>query len=81
RELHRLRETTGVVRKRVAVLTGQVAPVREREARLRVYSEKLRELAIQHEKQEQERADHEAGSRRRRIQRKKMGFDSGPAPG
>jgi predicted ribosome quality control (RQC) complex YloA/Tae2 family protein len=77
RELHRLREVTELLHRRVTDLLADVSPVRQEEAQLRTYSEKLRDIAIDLEKREQAKSEEEEGSQRRRIQRKRMGLDTG----
>jgi hypothetical protein len=76
RELRRTVEGSEGLRKQVTLLITQITPVREREARLRVYSEKLRELLARAEKEEQEKGSQAEDDRRRRIQRKRIGFDA-----
>jgi hypothetical protein len=51
-----------------------VAPVRSREGSLRAYYEELQTITVDHERREQEKGAEEDLDRRKRIQRKRMGF-------
>ena len=65
------------VRKQVVIdLNTVVVPLRAREERLRDYYDRLRNMELEHDRAEHEAIEEEEESRKRRIHRKKMGFDS-----
>ena len=74
-ELRRLRSGMADSKKVVQALAAEVAPVKEKETQMRVYYEQLQSMDIEHEKQEHAQSEQNEAERRRRIQRKKMGFD------
>ncbi|MBT7914251.1 hypothetical protein HN588_10110 [Candidatus Bathyarchaeota archaeon] len=75
RALKKLRDGMGDRKKAVVELTQAVAPVKDIEARMRLYYEQGQEMNIEHEKKEQKDSEQEESSRKRRIQRKKMGYE------
>jgi len=75
RNLKRLRDGMGDRKKAVAELTQAVAPIKEQETQMRLYYEQAQEMNIEHEKREQADSEEEEAGRKRRIQRKKMGYD------
>jgi hypothetical protein len=75
RELKRLRSGMSERKKAVEKLAKVVAPVQEREATMREYFEEIQQLGIDMEKQEAEQSVQDEANRRRRVQRKKMGFE------
>jgi chromosome segregation ATPase len=74
RELVKWRE--GMADKKAAVekLNKEVAPLREAEAKMRLYYESMKEMELNHEKKKMKEQEKEQSDRQRRIQRKKMGF-------
>ena len=74
-ELKRLRSGMTERKKAVQSLSAEVAPVKEKETQMRVYYEDLQSMDIEHEKQEHAESEQNDAERRRRIQRKKMGFE------
>jgi len=73
--LQRLREGMADREKTVKELTTVVEPLREREARLRVYYDALRSLEVETERESQKTGDEQEAEKKRRIQRKKMGLE------
>jgi len=76
-QIRKIRSGTEDQRKAVEELTKVVQPVQAEEARVRAYYEQLQEISIEYEKSEQARSEKEEANRRRRIQRKKMGYEDG----
>lgn len=74
RELKKRREGMDELKKQVGVLTAQVAPVRSREGSLRAYYEELQTIVMNNERREQEKSAEDEVDRRKRIQRKRMGY-------
>lgn len=74
-ELRRLRNGMADRKKTVQTLTTEVAPFKEKEAQMRVYYEQIQSMDIEHEKKESAQSEQVESERRRRIQRKKMGFE------
>jgi chromosome segregation ATPase len=75
RELYRLREGMGEKKKAVEELVHAVAPLKEKEEKLRVYYEDIRSIELEADRKAFAEAETEDTERRKRIQRKKMGFD------
>lgn len=74
-ELRRLRSGMAERKKAVQSLSAEVAPVKEKETQMRVYYEEIQTMDIEHEKQQHAESEQNESERRRRIQRKKMGFE------
>ena len=74
RELRKRREASEEVRKQVATLVAEIAPIRAREIAVRSYQEELTGVVLEHERRQHEQSSDDEASRRKRIQRKKMGF-------
>ena len=74
RELSKLRDGMGEKKKAVDSLSQAVAPIRERESKIRLYYEELREADIAEEKKEQAQEEEKEAQRQKRVQRKKMGL-------
>ena len=62
-------------KKVVAALDTVVTPLRERDERLRDYYDGLRNMELEHDRAEQESEEEEEDARKKRVQRRKMGFD------
>lgn len=75
RELKKRWEGTQELKKNVNALVQQITPLREQEAKYRQYYEELQTAYITAEKQEHQKSQEEMAERRKRIQRKRMGFD------
>ena len=73
-DLERWRGGMGDKKKIVADLTEIVDPLREREGRLRMYYDSLKNMEVDHEKNEARASHEQAQARKKRVQRKKMGF-------
>ena len=61
-------------KKIVAELTVVVDPLREREGRLRMYYDSLKNMEVDHEKNEAKQSEEQEQARKKRVQRKKMGY-------
>jgi hypothetical protein len=61
-------------KKIVTDLTTVVDPLREREGRLRTYYDSLKNMEVDHEKNEAKMTEEQEQARKKRVQRKKMGF-------
>ena len=64
----------GDKRKIVQDLTVIVDPLREREGKLRMYYDSLKNMEVDHEKNEAKASEEQEQARKKRVQRKKMGF-------
>ena len=66
----------GMAEKKAAVkeLTVIVDPLTYQEGKLRAYHEVLRDIELSHERKEAKKAEKDEEAKRKRIQRKKMGF-------
>ena len=73
--LAKLREGMDEKKKIVRELSQVVDPLKARESRLRVYFEGLKNMELQYERESAEKAAKDEAEKRKRIQRKKMGFD------
>lgn len=73
--LNKQREGMDERKKIVRELSQVVDPLKERESRLRVYFEGLKNLELAYERESAEQQAKEESEKRKRIQRKKMGFD------
>jgi hypothetical protein len=62
-------------RSTVKELSVIVDPLRERESKLRVYYEALKNIELEFERESTQKAEKDEAEKRKRIQRKKMGFD------
>lgn len=58
----------------VKELTVIVDPLTYQEGKLRTYHEVLRDIELSHEQNEAEKGEKDEDAKRKRIQRKKMGF-------
>ena len=67
----------GMDGKKTAVkeLTVVVDPLKDREGKLRGYYDDLKNMELAHDKANAAAEEHEEGERKKRVQRKKMGFD------
>jgi hypothetical protein len=74
RELKRRREGSEEARRQLAEVLAELAPVRAREAAMRAYQEQLLAARVDHERLELERSEDDQASKRKRIQRKKIGL-------
>ena len=74
-DLSKHRDGMGERKKVVADLNTVVTPLREREERLRNYYDGLRNMELEHDKASQQAEQDEEVARKKRVQRKKMGFD------
>ena len=74
-ELGKYRDGMGEKKKTVKELTVVVDPLREREGKLRTYYDGLKSMELEHDKQSSAAQSQEDEERKKRIQRKKMGFD------
>lgn len=73
-DLEKWRGGMGEKKKAVDALNTIVTPLREKEGKLRMYYDSLKNMEVDHERnsaQENEEAEQE---RKKRVQRKKMGF-------
>ena len=73
-ELEKWRAGMGDKRKIVQDLTVIVDPLREREGKLRMYYDSLKNMEVDHEKNEAKASEEQEQARKKRVQRKKMGF-------
>lgn len=74
-DLAKLRDSMGAKREVVRELTQVVDPLKEREGRLRAYFEHLKNLELDHDREAAQKTAKDEEEKRRRIQRKKMGFE------
>ena len=75
RELNNWQTRICEQRKNLQLLSQQLPPIREKETKIRLYYDRLNELVIEQEKRELEELEKVDEERRRRIHRKKMGYD------
>ncbi len=73
-DLEKWRGGMGDKKQIVADLTVVVDPLREREGRLRMYYDSLKNMEVDHEKNEAKESEEQEQARKKRVQRKKMGF-------
>ena len=71
--LGRVRDGTKDNTERVSTLSEEIAPIEDIEGKMRAYYEGIQEQERNAEKKEIEEEEEQSG-RKRRIQRKKMGF-------
>ena len=74
-DLSKYRDGMGSKKKVVKELTEVVDPLREREGNLRGYYDQLRGIELKAEKEQESASEDEEAARKKRVQRKKMGFD------
>ncbi len=74
-DLNKRREGLAEKKKVVQDLNVIVDPLKNREGKLRAYFEVLKGIEIAHERQETEQSEKSEEEKRKRIQRKRMGFD------
>lgn len=73
--LSKMQEGMDEKRSTVKELSVIVDPLRERESKLRVYYEALKNIELEFERESTQKAEKDEAEKRKRIQRKKMGFD------
>ena len=73
-DLEKWRAGMGDKKKIVQDLTVIVDPLREREGRLRMYYDSLKNMEVDHQKNEAKAGEEQEQARKKRVQRKKMGF-------
>ncbi|MBT7860090.1 MAG: hypothetical protein HN712_07240 [Gemmatimonadetes bacterium] len=74
-DLNKWRDGMSEKKKAVKDLTVIVDPLKDREGKLRAYHEVLKNIELSHERSEAESDEKAEEEKRKRIQRKKMGFD------
>ena len=74
-ELGKQREGMDGRKTAVKELTVVVDPLKDREGKLRVYYDTLKNMELAHDKANAAAEEHEEEERKERVQRKKMGFD------
>jgi chromosome segregation ATPase len=75
RALKHWRTSTEEQRKTIQELSQKLPPIQAKEAQFRLYFESLQHLWVEHEKKERAAVNQMDEERRKRIHRKKMGFD------
>ncbi len=75
-DLTKFSDGMGERKQAVKDLNTVVVPLREREERLRNYFDRLRNMELEHDRAEHEAIEEEEDLKKKRVQRKKMGFDS-----
>ena len=75
-DLAKLSDRMGEHKQVVRALNTVVTPLRVREERLRNYYDRLRNMELEHDRAAQKAEEEEELARKKRVQRKKMGFDS-----
>ncbi len=75
-DLAKLSDRMGEHKQVVRALNTVVTPLRQREERLRIYCDRLRNIELEHDRAAQKAEEEEELARKTRVQRKKMGFDS-----
>ncbi len=75
-DLTKFSDGMGERKQAVKDLNTVVVPLREREERLRNYFDRLRNMELEHDRAAQKAEEEEELARKKRVQRKKMGFDS-----
>ena len=73
-DLEKWRGGMGEKKKAVDELNTVVNPLKEREGKLRMYYDSLKNMEVDHERHEAESSQEEEQERKKRVQRKKMGF-------
>ena len=73
--LSRIRDSMESRKKSVKDLTVIVDPLRIQEGRIRDYFEKIKNMELDHERESADQEEKDEAEKRKRIQRKKMGFD------
>lgn len=73
--LTKIRDGMGEKKKIVKDLTVIVDPLRSREGRLREYHERIKNIEMTHEREAANKDEKDEAEKRKRIQRKKMGFE------
>ena len=74
-DLTRFSDGMGERKQVVQDLDTVVTPLRAREERLRNYYDRLRDIELEHDRAEQQAEEEEGEASRKRVQRRKMGFD------
>ena len=73
--LTRLREALANNKELVGNLSQEVEPIQDLEAKMRAHFEVMQDLQLEDEKQRLAAEEEADTGRKRRVQRKKMGFD------
>jgi hypothetical protein len=73
-DLEKWRGGMGEKKQAVTELTTVVDPLREREGRLRMYYDSLKNMEVDHEKNAAKATEEQEQARKKRVQRKKRGF-------
>ena len=73
--LAKIRDGMAEKKKIVKDLTVIVDPLRARESKLREYHDRIRNLEVNNERESAAKEEKDEADKRKRIQRKKMGFD------
>jgi hypothetical protein len=73
-ELNKRRDSMAEKKAVVKELTEIVDPLTYQEGKLRAYHEVLRDIELSHDRSETEKGEMDEEAKRKRIQRKKMGF-------
>ncbi|MEE2833581.1 MAG: hypothetical protein VYD18_14580 [Candidatus Latescibacterota bacterium] len=73
--LNKIRDGMAEKKKIVKDLAVIVDPLRAREGKLRDYYEQIKEIELTYERESAEKGEKDEAEKRKRIQRKKMGFD------
>ncbi len=73
--LAKIRDGMDEKKKLVKDLTVIVDPLRARETKLRQYYEDIKNIELTYERESTEKGEKDEAEKRKRIQRKKMGFD------
>ena len=73
--LSRIRDSMESRKKSVKDLTVIVDPLRIQEGRIRDYFDKIKNMELDHERESADQEEKDEAEKRKRIQRKKMGFD------
>ena len=76
KEISKIRDGLKDREELVETLTQDVSPLSEKEEVLRTYFDELKDVELREEKRALEEGEQEESDRRKRIQRKKMGFDA-----
>ncbi len=73
--LTKIRDGMGEKKKIVKELTVMVDPLRSREGKLREYHERVKNIELTNKRETANKEEKDEADKRKRIQRKKMGFD------
>jgi hypothetical protein len=73
-DLNKRRDSMAEKKAAVKELTVIVDPLTYQEGKLRTYHEVLRDIELSHDRNEAEKSEMDEEAKRKRIQRKKMGF-------